>query len=160
MIVTNLDSAIATLMGQNYALRKALSFLRTQPLSNLKVGRYNIDTNIDIFANIQEYVTKSEANGRWESHRRYIDCQFIVSGSECIRVLPATTLTVKTDAILIKDAYYYAKPAVQAASTLILTPGDCVLLFPQDAHEACLKTTTISQVKKVVVKIPVSAVLK
>ena len=49
---------------------------------NTPAGRYEIGENI--YANIEEYNTKSELDATLESHKRYIDIQFLLNGIERI----------------------------------------------------------------------------
>ena len=50
-------------------------------LRTLPAGKYPIDGD-NIFALVSEYKTKSEAEGKLEAHRKYIDVQYVISGEE------------------------------------------------------------------------------
>ena len=40
----------------------------------------------DVFAQISSYQTKSPQEGRFEAHKKYVDIQILLSGSEMIEV--------------------------------------------------------------------------
>jgi len=46
-------------------------------------GRYEIDGD-DLFLLVQHYDSVPAENKKWETHRRYIDIQYIESGCESI----------------------------------------------------------------------------
>ncbi|MCC3163908.1 MULTISPECIES: YhcH/YjgK/YiaL family protein [Lactiplantibacillus] len=153
MIIASIDSKTATWLENRTEFNPVLEFLKTTDLTQLDVGHHKITSNIS--ANVQEYLTKAENEGRWESHVNNIDFQYIQHGSEYIRVCSASQLKVKTDALSQKDAYYYQK--YQGSTTNVLVnPGDFVILFPEDAHEACINVEKASSVRKLVIKVPVA----
>ena len=61
------------------SFEQAFTFLRSTDLKSLPTGRISIDGDA-IYALVQEYQTKPVDQGKWESHKRYIDIQYIVSG--------------------------------------------------------------------------------
>lgn len=152
MIVANLASKNAAWLAESTAFKPVLNFLQETDLTSLSLGRHDITA--DIYANVQEYNTKAEADGRWESHVQYVDFQFIQSGTEYVRVHPASALTVKTNALAEKDAYYYEKHSGKATD-ILLKANDFAILFPEDAHEACLNVDQVTPVRKLVIKVPV-----
>ena len=50
-------------------------------MAGLATGRHTI-VGDEVFALVQEYRTKSHSEGFWESHRKYIDVQYMVRGAE------------------------------------------------------------------------------
>ena len=66
-------------LGEN--LKKGLLWLEKNDLEKLADGRYEIDGD-KVFASIQTYETKDDAN--YESHRNYIDIQYMINGCEKI----------------------------------------------------------------------------
>ena len=68
----------------NENLKKGFEFIK-EFLENPKaVGKYEIDGD-NIYAIVQEYETK--APGKFESHKKYTDIQFLVSGKELTIVI-------------------------------------------------------------------------
>ena len=108
-----------------------------------------------LFASLQTYQTKQRSEGKWESHRAYIDVQVVVAGEECIDVADIRHLKVSEDLIEKHDAFLY-HPFDQA-SALRLNAGDIAVLFPVDGHLPGLALSAPVSVRKVVVKVPVPA---
>ena len=54
-------------------------------------GKYPIDGDA-VYALVQSYATRPAAEKKWESHRRYLDVQYVVSGRERITVAPIGAL--------------------------------------------------------------------
>ena len=48
----------------------------------------------DVYATIQSYWTSPASERKWESHRRYVDVQFMVTGEELIYHAPLDQLEV------------------------------------------------------------------
>lgn len=153
MIAASLQSESANWLAQQPAFAPAFKFLQNQNLVKMSVGKHQITP--DMMANVQEYPTKEEKDGRWESHQRYIDFQFIVSGEEYVRITDPKDLKIKTDALAEKDALYYEK-FTGPCTDVLLHANDFVILFPEDAHEATINVTSTQNVKKVVIKVPVN----
>ncbi len=111
------------------------------------------DLGDGMFALEQAYHTKSKDEGRWESHRQFIDIQVVVSGDEYIGLCEAARLTVSEDLTPFKDLIFYV--ATAEGSSLRLKSGEAAILFPVDAHLPGLRTHQQSLVRKAVVKVPV-----
>lgn len=68
-------------------IQKSFSYIKQTNLKNLNPGRYDIDGE-NIFALISEYQTKSEAEGKLEAHKKYIDVQYVIEGEELMGYAP------------------------------------------------------------------------
>jgi YhcH/YjgK/YiaL family protein len=93
--------------------------------------RYDLDGD-RLYAMLIHAVPKPRAEQQMEAHQRYADVQVLISGHEAMEVSPVDGLTVTTPFNASNDAALYAMPA--EASTLLMDDGDCVILFPTDAH--------------------------
>ncbi|MBB6479979.1 YhcH/YjgK/YiaL family protein [Spirochaeta isovalerica] len=110
------------------ALPAAFDFLEKSDLSSLKEGRYEIDGD-RVFALVQEYDTLSSEQKMMESHRKYMDLQIPISGSEemgfaypeQVREIQAYDETV--DIALFKPESYQTF-RVDAGSFAIFHPGE------------------------------------
>lgn len=128
------------------------AFLQRQDLSELPVGR--IDLEQGVFVSIQEYDSRPEDEGKFETHDKYFDIQYIISGCELCRVAPRDRLNVKFEYEPERDITIYFDP--DESNTLILEAGDLVVLPPEDAHKPCMRIGGVPcPVKKAVVKVPV-----
>ena len=63
------------------AIKTALDFLAKPETAELPVGRYELDGD-NIFVLIQDQTTAPVENKRAESHRNYIDIQYLFTGKE------------------------------------------------------------------------------
>lgn len=112
-------------------------------------GRYELRGD-DLFALVQSYDTTPGAEKRFESHRRYIDLQYMAAGRERILHAPVETLEVETPYDEEKDITFHAEPG--ASSSILVRPGEVVILFPHDGHKPGCMAGGREAVKKVVVK--------
>jgi YhcH/YjgK/YiaL family protein len=115
-------------------------------------GRYNIK-GPDLYALVQSYMTEAPENKKLESHRRYIDVQYIVSGKEVIGWLPTEGLKAMTPYSEEKDVVYYHNS--ECMSHLVLTPGMFAVFYPHDAHRPGCFLDKPEQVRKIVVKVKI-----
>ena len=151
MIVDCIDSWQKYTLGP--AWEKAFGFL-TSLDSSAPEGETRIDGD-RLFARVMGYETKDETSldAVLEVHRRYVDIQMALIGSERIAWYPTPSLQAKSPYDEEKDVQFfvYERPADIQVSVF---PGTFACLFPQDAHMPQLKTDAKGgEVKKVVVKI-------
>lgn len=105
----------------------------------------------EVFALIQEYDTKDKQAIRWETHRKYVDVQFILKGEEAIGYAPFESLSPLEDFSAEKDIGFYTGPKLY--TNTILTEGMFAIFFPGEGHLPCCKIETSKKVKKIVFKI-------
>lgn len=103
------------------------------------------------FALEQVYDTKERNNCFFESHRQYIDVQFILEGEEIIEVSNSGILIVSSPYNEQMDLIKYEDTT--QASQIVLRKGDVAIFYPQDAHMPCVKVIDVIQVIKTVVKV-------
>ncbi len=129
-------------------LSEGLRFLQQAP-ADLAPGRYQLSG--DNYANVDCYTTRAVNPVGYESHRKYIDIQFLLSGEEEVWVRNIDELECTDPYEPARDAAFFRHVAPTARVTL--AQGSFVILFPQDAHEPqhCLEAP--APVKKIVVKI-------
>lgn len=105
------------------------------------------------FALEQVYHPKPRPEGFFESHRKYIDVQVIVSGAELMELADISRLDVAETYNPERDFIKYADLA--GATVLRLGPGDAAIFFPDDGHMPSLRWHGAGLVRKTVVKVPV-----
>ena len=88
---------------------------------------------------------------KWETHREYIDLQYIVGGGEIIEWAAASKLTADGAYDEKTDFQFYAPAA--ADELLAMTDGLFVFLFPQDGHKPLVGNGVDPFVHKVIAKI-------
>ena len=148
MIVDNLD----TLNEYNVVPPEVLDFIKNLTVSTPD-GRYEITDKI--YANIETYNRKSEVEALLESHRKYIDLQFLLFGEERVDYTNIDGLVPHSAYDCEKDIIFYKNPKTEIGS-LYLNGRNFAIFFPQDAHAPQITTFALqNNVKKVVVKIAV-----
>ncbi|HVY73726.1 MAG TPA: YhcH/YjgK/YiaL family protein [Puia sp.] len=128
---------------------KAFEFLNRKDLAGLAVGKYPIDGD-KAYALISEYESKDLDKTQWESHRKYIDLQYVISGKEKIGVLPLAKAVVTEAYDESKDIAHYSS---DAGTYYVAEPGTFFLFFPQDAHRPGNRDGNSIHVRKMVIKI-------
>lgn len=131
---------------------KAFLFLKNTDLSKLELKRYDLDGD-NLYASVNEYVTKSREDAFFEVHRKYIDIQYIINGKEFIGVAPLAKMKeilVPYDAL--KDVEFLT---VTEGVEFDALPDRIFIFFPSDAHRPNLNNVDNSLVRKVVVKVKV-----
>ncbi len=129
---------------------KAFTFIRDSDLVNKKPGKYTID-GTDVYATITEGPEKTFEQSAWESHRKYIDLQYVIKGKEKIGVSPVSGATVTQAYDDKADIAHYASDG----QFYIGDPSLFFLFFPADAHRPNIHVDGYDVVKKLVIKIRV-----
>ena len=137
------------------AIATALEFLAKEDTKSLPVGRYELDGDT-IFVLIQDQTTATADKKKAESHRNYIDIQFLFSGEEVQGYAPLTK-----DAVIIeepegKDNIFYGP--VKDEQFVTLKPGDFTIYFTNDIHRPNCTMGEPVNIHKAVVKIKESLI--
>jgi len=147
MILDKLENlSLHTYISVN--LKKGFKFLTNNDLSNMKVGRYDIEGD-DVFALVSEYSSKEPQDCLLEAHHIYTDIQYIVSGRESIGYAILKNQAILTTYNPDKDIIFYSGET----TPLILIAGMFAIFFPQDLHRPCMQIDGPEIVKKVVIKV-------
>lgn len=103
----------------------------------------------------QAYETRLRADTFFETHRKYIDIQIVVSGEEIMEVLDVARASVREPYQEQRDLIMYHDTPL--ASLLRVRAGDATVFFPVDVHMGGLRTEPNPVlVRKSVLKVPVS----
>jgi YhcH/YjgK/YiaL family protein len=140
--------------GMHKNMEKSFNFIKEAIEKNLPVGKYEIDGD-DVFATVQEYENCANYEEKTlEGHRKYIDIQFIVSGSEFMQICHISDVESKIAYNEETDVeFYFDKPSF---AQVTVTEGGFGIFFPEDIHKPGLAPNkTPVKVKKVLVKIKV-----
>lgn len=131
-------------------IKLGLNWLETTDLNKLEDGKYIIkDSNV--YASIQTYETKTDAN--YESHRKYIDIQYLIKGEEKIGVTDLSNCKTCIEYDKERDLAFYT---INTQDEYIeLKEGSFAIFYPHDAHKPSIAIKQPSTVKKVVVKVAI-----
>lgn len=129
-------------------LKIGLDYIKNTDFDKLEDGRYSINGE-DIYINIQTYLTKSDAD--FESHRNYIDIQYVISGEEKIGVTDYANCNTTVEYNDDKDIEFLNG----VGEYYELKTGDFMILYPTDAHKPSISidTNNPETVRKAVVKV-------
>ena len=126
-------------------------FLETD-LFSLPLGEHEIQEK-QIYAGITEYETEPKEHCRPESHKKYVDIQYICSGEEMIcSALIAEVSAIDEDCLAKQDINFYK--SVSAETQVILTQGMFAVYFSWDVHRSnCNAGEQTANVRKILVKV-------
>jgi YhcH/YjgK/YiaL family protein len=136
--------------GLNERFKKAFEYLRTTDFAETKNGKYGIDGE-NIFAIVNEFETKDKHECEVEAHKKHIDIQYVVRGTEMFGYAPLTTQKAVTDYDETNDVAIYKEDV----SFIKLEAGMFIIFYPDDLHQPEVREFEPVTVKKVVVKIKI-----
>lgn len=110
-----------------------------------------------VFARAHLFDTLPSEEGQWESHREYVDLQYILSGGEMIEWAPVSDLLPSGSYDEAADVQFYAPAAARVV--LPLKDDMFVFLSTRDAHKPIVSDGLNASVRKIVVKIHRSMML-
>lgn len=130
-------------------VNEALNYIEQMSKDNLASGVYQVNDNF--YYSVQEYKTMQECDCKLESHRKYIDIQWIVEGEEKIAVADISMLHMEEDYQEDLDIMHWRKkPNIMK---VVLKKDSYIVLYPRNAHMGCISVNDSVVVKKIVGKI-------
>jgi biofilm protein TabA len=131
------------------AFEKAFEFLRQEGLAELAADRYEIDGE-KLFCMISKGPGRSRSEAKLEAHRKYIDIQYVIAGTDEMGWKPAADCKmIDTEYDADKDIMFFND---QPDSWTQVPAGSFVIFFPQDAHAPLVGS---GEIHKAVLKIAV-----
>jgi biofilm protein TabA len=138
----------------NVYFGKALDIISKTDFSAMDDGKFLVDGD-NFFYVLITYKTKDNiAETKAETHKKYIDLHYIISGEEKIG------FAGNWDPVLSDKDYSGENDAVLYDKTpdeifLILNKGKFVIFDPGEIHRVCIANNEVQSVRKVVFKIKV-----
>lgn len=133
----------------NDRLEKAFAFLSRKDIAALPLGRHEIDGD-NVFAFVQECELRPLAAMKIEAHRRYIDIQAPLDGSEAYGYGRLTDENAKRPFDIERDVGFYD----QKVDVKVLNPGEFALFIPPYAvHGPSCTAGVVEKRKKIVIKV-------
>ena len=131
----------------NDTLKRAFDYLTATDLTALPTGR--IELGEQMYAIVREEPGRDRAAAPLEAHRRYIDIQLVLSGSEEMGWRPLETCQEPAPYDADKDLQFFAG---EPETWLTVGVDQFAIFFPEDAHAPMVSTGSI---RKLLVKVPV-----
>ncbi len=146
MILDSLQN-VDLYLGLHPLLARAFDFLNSPDVAALAEGRHEIDGD-RLYAMVARSQGRGQAQSPLEAHRKYIDIQFTISGSELIGWQDAGRCKHTCQAYdAQKDIEFFDdRPRAWVA----VEPGHFAIFFPSDAHAPLAGS---GEVLKAVVKV-------
>ncbi|MDF9829646.1 YhcH/YjgK/YiaL family protein [Parabacteroides sp. PF5-6] len=126
---------------------QAIAFVEKTDFTTLEDGRYEIEGD-RLYVAISTITGKKQEEAVLETHNRYIDIQFPLSGVETIGWKAGSDLqTVTQPYAADKDITFFGD---QPTTYTAIHPGEFAVYFPEDGHAPGIGQGTI---RKVVIKV-------
>lgn len=152
MIFTNMNDEV-----QNKSLAKDIRFCiefakkNENKILSLVNGSYDVGYN-NIKMNLGKYFTKKENDKFWESHKKYLDVQIMINGTEKVAINDIRDMEVKSfdeekDLTILEG---------DKAFDIIMKTGDVLVFFPNDVHKPELNVSEnddSGNIRKIVTKV-------
>ncbi|MCQ2331953.1 MAG: YhcH/YjgK/YiaL family protein [Paludibacteraceae bacterium] len=135
--------------GLHKNFRMVMEILQSLNMEELKEGRIELDGEY-VFMNVDNIHGKTLDEAKFESHRRYIDIQVPISGTEKMGFAPVGDMKKLTDSDEAKDYFFYAD---KVKDVVEVKKGEFVIFFPEDAHAPMIDCGDVH--KKIIVKVAV-----
>lgn len=145
MIVDNLENC-ELYYNLHKGIKEAFEFFKSHNIADFEAGSYKIDTD-RLYLNINEYQTKQEQ--KLEAHRKYIDIQIMLKGSEFMGYTNINNTKVSQGYDEGKDVVFLRGDV----DKILATKENFFIFFPQDAHKPSLCASNPESVKKAVFKV-------
>ncbi len=126
----------------------AFKYLKDNDLTKLK-GTHNLDgTNVYVIA--VDYNSKDKSDTRYESHKRYVDIQYIAVGEEQMGKTTDDNVEVAVPYSEANDITYYK---FDGGNYYKATPKNFFIFFPGELHRPSIKLNESVPIKRIVVKV-------
>ena len=136
--------------GISMYLDKAIAFVKEQDLYALPLGKIEIDGD-RVFINVMEAMTQPEQKLHFEVHKRYMDIQIDLEGTEVIAIgLDNQEEIVPYDDT--KDIGFYD---AEVSSRCIMGPGRFIICMAEELHKPGMAYCNEACIKKCVIKVAV-----
>ena len=132
--------------GLHPRLKLGLQYLQENDLNAIPVGKYEIEGD-KVFLLIQEYETKLEEQGRYESHYQYTDIQCMVEGGERMGYTQMGNME------LVEEDKEHDNKFYEGQGDYFHVNAGCFAIFtPNDIHVAGICVDEPKKIKKALIK--------
>lgn len=147
-MILAINAAALDYRGIHPNLDLALEHITPEFLSSLGDDRVELKGE-EVYCTKFTYETIPEKDAFFEAHRLYLDIHLMLFGSERVEIASPAALTQFDN-----QGDFYAYRGLGRHS-LILSPGDFLIVFPNDAHKIKMQVDGPSTVSKAVFKVKI-----
>ncbi len=131
-------------------ISKAIDYILSGKAENLPAGKTEIDGD-EVFLLMNEYETKDQTECKTESHRIYIDIQWMIAGSEKVGFSFLDNQKATESYNPEKDYTFYEA----SLDYFELKQGCFAIFFPTDLHCPSIAIHTPMKIRKAVLKVKI-----
>ena len=143
--VKDLEKYIA--LNKNFTT--VVEYLKSNDIATLPLGRTDVCGD-EVFISSQEFEGKTKEAAKLETHVKYIDIQMPFSTVENIGWRSLDNLSSPSQPYNENDDIaFFDSPST---SYVTLSPGECVIFFPEDAHAPGIAE---GKLRKAVIKVKI-----
>lgn len=129
--------------------KKVFDFIKSNDLENIELGKHIIEGE-NVFVVVMEYTTQDVFECKMETHKKYIDIQYMINGEEHIGVSSLHDETPTTPYDEEGDFMFYTLPALPKIQ---LKKEHFAIFFPDDIHQTMIQIDSPKPIRKAVFKI-------
>ncbi|WP_392560466.1 YhcH/YjgK/YiaL family protein [Orbus mooreae] len=136
-------------------IKDAIEYVKDNVNSNTPVGKYEIDGE-NIFFMLSENSSRFIDTAEPEYHKRYIDVQIVLEGSEgmAVSTLPPHT-EITDDRMASGDIAFVKTPKEE--TLFVAHEKDFVIFYPNEVHKPlCAVDNQLAKIRKVVIKVAIN----
>ncbi len=133
-------------------IHEVMRFVEKVKKENIPAGKYPLENG---FVLVQEGMTRPFEEADFEVHRKYIDIQVLVSGTEYVEYADITDLDTKVPFDEEKDLELMEG----CGSKIQMKPNMFYILYPADGHKPCCHEKVATNYKKVLAKIRIDKLI-
>ena len=134
------------------ALKKCIEYAKANKLIDFEKGSHVIDGE-NLFVNIVEYDTTVKEERFWEAHREYLDVHLMLRGNERIALNFIENLEQREYQA---DGDFLPLDGDNVNAEVVLSDGDFLVCYPEDAHMTALKAGEEKEtIKKAIFKVKI-----
>lgn len=147
-MIYDLIENITAYKGISKHLDTAIDFIERTDLNKLPLGKTEIDSTF-VFANVMEAIAKDGEEINFEIHKKYMDIQIDLKGTEIIEIgLGDLEEVIPYDEG--KDIGFYKG---RSSSSCQMGPGRFIICMVNEPHKPGIKCKDETALKKCVIKV-------
>lgn len=138
--------------GLSERFKLGLEYLKDADWSEIEDGRHEL-LGSEVYVNVQKYLSKYPSDAEFEAHKKYVDIQYIINGSEKIEVCDAEHFSPLSDYDIEKDIIFLLPKESSSPEFFTLCADEFLILMPGEVHKPSLAVDVPINVRKAVVKV-------